>query len=208
MSDASAGGRWYRNPDPANRKRPAVQIKLHARHLELDAPLRARIERKLQRLDRLADPPAQATVELTARASRAAESAHVAAVTLVSRGTTLRSSAAGATPIAAVDAVLDKLERQVVRAKQRLREGRRAPAPAVAGQAAAATAPSEGTAEPEVVEITRLDMVPMFPEDAILRMEELDQAFFVFLNAQTKRVSVAYRRSDGGHGLIDPIVTR
>lgn len=185
-----------------------MQTILHARHFELDARLRARIERKLQRLDRLADPPAQATVELTARASRATDSAHVAAVTLVSGGTTLHSSAAGATPIAAVDAVLDKLERQVVRAKERLRESRRAPLPAGATRADTAQAPDDDPAEAGVVEITRLDMVPMFPEDAISRMEELDQAFFVFLNAQTRRVSVAYRRSNGGHGLIDPIVSR
>jgi putative sigma-54 modulation protein len=186
-----------------------VQTILHARHLELDARLRARIERKLQRLDRLADPSALATVELTARASRASDTALVAAVTLVSGGTTLHSSAAGATPIAAVDAVLDKLERQVVRAKQRLRESRRAPvAKAAAARAATTSMSSDGPAETDVVEITRLDMVPMFPEDAISRMEELDQAFFVFLNAQTRRVSVAYRRSNGGHGLIDPIVSR
>ena len=59
-----------------------------------------------------------------------------------------------------------------------------------------------------MVEITRLDMVPMFPEDAITRMEELGHAFFVFLNAQTDRVSVVYRRADGGHGLIDPVIAR
>jgi putative sigma-54 modulation protein len=57
-----------------------------------------------------------------------------------------------------------------------------------------------------VVEIRRVDMVPMFPEDAITRMEELGQAFFVFLNAQTQRVNVVYRRAGGGHGLIDPVV--
>jgi putative sigma-54 modulation protein len=57
-----------------------------------------------------------------------------------------------------------------------------------------------------VVEITRVDMVPMFPEDAMARMDELGHAFFVFLNAETKRVSVVYRRTDGGHGLIDPVV--
>jgi putative sigma-54 modulation protein len=49
-------------------------------------------------------------------------------------------------------------------------------------------------------------MVPMFPEDAMARMDELGHAFFVFLNAETKRVSVVYRRTDGGHGLIDPVV--
>jgi putative sigma-54 modulation protein len=109
--------------------------------------------------------------------------------------------------MAAVDAVIDKLERQVVRAKERLRKARRVPAalrrePVSGGETAA---PREG---PGVVEIRRVDMVPMFPEDAIARMEELGQAFFVFLNAQTRRVSVVYRRADGGHGLIDPIVAR
>ena len=184
-----------------------MQTTLHARHLEIDPPLRARIERKLQRLDRLADPPAHATVELTARASHAASSAHHAAVTVVSRGTTLRSTAAAATPMAAIDAVVDKLERQIVRAKQRVREGRRSAVPA-SGSTGVAVESSTPAEEPGVVEITRLDMVPMFPEDAIGRMDELGHAFFVFLNAQTSRVSVVYRRADGGHGLIDPVVKR
>jgi hypothetical protein len=39
-------------------------------------------------------------------------------------------------------------------------------------------------------------------------MEDLDQAFFVFLHARTNRVSVVYRRGDGGYGLIDPRVRR
>lgn len=181
-----------------------MKTTLHARHLELDARLKARIERKLQRLDRIADTPAHATVELTAHASRTTDAAHAAAITLVSRGATMRSSAAAATPMAAVDAVLDKLERQVVRARERVRESRRAPG--VRGAGAAAT--TGGTDERGVVEITRLDMVPMFQEDAISRMEELGHAFFVFLNAETRRVSVVYRRADGGHGLIDPVVAR
>lgn len=184
-----------------------MKTTLHARHLELDERLKARIERKLQRLDRLAVPPAHVTVELTAKASRAADSAHVAAVTLVSHGTTMRSSSAAATPMAAVDAVLDKLERQVVRARERVRESRRTPAEVARG---GSPAPPEAVIadEPGVVEITRLDMVPMFPEDAITRMEELGHSFFVFLNAQTDRVSVVYRRADGGHGLIDPVIAR
>ena len=196
-----------------------MKTSLHARHLDLDPRLKSRIERKLQRLDRVADPASHATVELTAGASRVSDAAHVAEVTLVAGGATIRSVANGATPLAAVDAVVDKLERQVVRAKERVREGRRtAPAPrgSVPGAPAAAAAgrrpTKEGRAETEtdeaeVLEITRLDMVPMFPEDAIDRLEELNQAFFVFVNAQTHRVNVVYRRAGGGHGLIDPVVT-
>jgi putative sigma-54 modulation protein len=183
-----------------------VQTTLHARHLELDDRLRSRIEHKLQRLDRVADPPAHATVELTAKASRAAGAAHVAVITLVTRAATIRSTSAAATPMAAVDEVLDKLERQLVQAKERVRGSRRLPPEATAPEDGAA--PAAASDNPDVVEITRLDMVPMFPEDAISRMEELDQAFFVFLHAKTNRVSVVYRRGDGGYGLIDPRVRR
>jgi putative sigma-54 modulation protein len=184
-----------------------VKTTLHARHLELDQRLKARIERKLQRLDRVADAPAHATVELTAKASRAADAAHVAEITLVTNGATMRSTSAAATPMAAVDAVIDKLERQVVRAKERIRDARRVPPPMPTGAAAGLGGPGSREAG-AVVEITRVDMVPMFPEDAIARMDELGHAFFVFLNAQTQRVSVVYRRAGGGHGLIDPIVAR
>ena len=183
-----------------------MQTTLHARHLELDDRLRGRIERKLQRLDRVADPPAHATVELTAKASRAAGAAHVAVITLVTRAATIRSTSAAATPMAAIDEVLDKLERQLVQAKQRVRGSRRLATEGTSLDDGAA--PAASSDEAEVVEITRLDMVPMFPEDAISRMEELDQAFFVFLHAKTNRVSVVYRRGDGGYGLIDPRVRR
>jgi putative sigma-54 modulation protein len=185
-----------------------VQTTLHARHLELDDRLRSRIERKLQRLDRIADPAAHATVELTAKASRAADAAHVAAITLVTRAATVRSTSSGATPMAAIDAVVDKLERQLVQAKERVRASRRTATDATPVPALDAGTPVEATEQRDVVEITRLDMVPMFPEDAISRMDELDQAFFVFLNAKTNRVSVVYRRANGGHGLIDPRVAR
>jgi putative sigma-54 modulation protein len=59
-----------------------------------------------------------------------------------------------------------------------------------------------------VVEIKRYDMTPMFEEDAILRMEELGHAFFVFLNAETDRIGVVYRRGDGAFGMIDPVIDR
>ncbi len=54
--------------------------------------------------------------------------------------------------------------------------------------------------------IKRFDMVPMFEEDAITRMEELGHAFFVFLNAENERICVVYGRRDGTYGLIEPVV--
>ena len=46
----------------------------------------------------------------------------------------------------------------------------------------------------------------MFEEDAIAEMETLGHAFFVFVNAESERLNVLYRRKDGDYGLIEPVV--
>ena len=182
-----------------------------ARHFVLTDRLRAQIERKLHRLDRIAHPEAMANVELIAHASHAAVGSHVAEVSVVNNGSILRSSSSGPTPLAALDTVLDKLERQVVRTKERPRSVRK--------QAATATreigppdALGGGVVAEEagraVVKLKRFDMEPMFEEDAIARMEELGHAFFVFLNAETDAVAVLYRRRDGDYGVIEPVIER
>jgi ribosome hibernation promoting factor len=189
-----------------------VKTNLTARNLELSDRLRAEIERKLGRLDRVAHPGTEASVELIGHASHAAEEANVAEVTLHSNGSVLRSTAFGATPMAAFDTVLDKLERQVVRAKQRPRSVRER-AVDEAGRLSrrepdmpAGDDAELGEMEASVVKIKRFDMVPMFPEDAIGRMEELGHAFFVFLNAEDEKIAILYRRRQGDYGLIQPVV--
>jgi putative sigma-54 modulation protein len=192
-----------------------MKTNLTARNLELTDRLRAQIERKLRRLDRIAHPLAEANVELIAKASRSNEQSHVAEVTLESNGSVLRSTSAGATPLAAFDIVVDKLERQMVRSKERPRSVRLRhhdePEDALARAGIGTTdgPPGEGAeAGPVVVKLKRFDMTPMFPEDAIAQMEELGHAFFVFHSAETDEVAVLYRRTDGDYGLIEPVLDR
>ena len=189
-----------------------VKTNVKARNLELSDRLRADIEKKLRRLDRISHPDAEATVELIANASRANDQSHVAEVTLHNDGDVVRSVSAGSNPIAALDALLDKLERQVVRSKERPRSGRGRTAEATQAITArealgsVAGADEEQEARPEIVKFKRFDMVPMFEEDAIDRMEELGHAFFVFLNADNETINVLYRRNDATYGLIEPVV--
>jgi putative sigma-54 modulation protein len=195
-----------------------VKTNLKARNMDLSDRLRHQVERKLRRLERITHPEAEVEVELIANASHANDTAQVAEVTLVNNGQVLRSSAAGATPMAAFDIVIDKLERQLVRSKERprsVRERRSEEAVSVLEREAtktvdteeeAAPAGDEGT--PSVVKIKRFDMLPMFEEDAIAQMEELGHAFFIFLSAETGEVAVIYRRNDGNYGLIEPVMNR
>jgi putative sigma-54 modulation protein len=43
----------------------------------------------------------------------------------------------------------------------------------------------------------------MTPEEAILQMDLMSHDFFFFMNADTERAAVVYRRDDGDVGLID-----
>ena len=191
-----------------------MKTNLTARNLELSDRLRSQIERKLQRLDRITHEMAEADVELIAKASHASDSAQVAEVTLRNNGDILRSTASGATPMAALDVVLDKLERQVVRTKEKpgsVRKRHSDEVESVLHREALGTIDPESNADPAdgrptVVKTKRFDMQPMFEEDAIAEMEELGHAFFVFLDAETEHVAVLYRRTDGNYGLIQPMV--
>jgi putative sigma-54 modulation protein len=186
-----------------------VKTKLTARNLELNDRLRRDIERKLARLDRKVHPLSEASVELIAHASHSLEEAHVAEVTLVSNGHILRSTSSGATPIAAFDVVLDKIERQIVRTKEKpgsLRKRHVDEVDTVLEREALGTVEVAEARQPAVVKLKRFDMAPMFEEDAIAEMEELGHSFFVFLNAETEAVAVLYRRNDGNYGLIEPVL--
>jgi len=191
-----------------------VKTNLTARNLELSDRLRTQIERKLQRLDRITHDMAEADVELISKASHAADSAQVAEVTLRNNGDVLRSSAAGATPMAALDVVVDKLERQIIRTKEKpgsVRKRHSDEIESVLHREALGTIEPDAYNEPDdgrprVVKTKRFDMLPMFEEDAIAQMEELGHSFFVFLNAESDEVAVLYRRTDGAYGLIEPVI--
>jgi putative sigma-54 modulation protein len=191
-------------------------MNLTARNLELNDRLRSQVERKLKRLDRITHELAEADVELIAKASHANDSSQVAEVTLRNNGDVLRSTASGATPIAALDVVLDKLERQVVRTKERpgsVRKRHADEVESVLHREALGTIEPESYNEPDaggpqVVKTKRFDMQPMFEEDAIAQMEELGHAFFVYLSAETDEVAVLYRRRDGNYGVIEPVIDR
>ncbi len=191
-----------------------MKTNLTARNLELSNRLRGEIERKLRRLERTAHEDAEVDIELMANASHSSDAANVAEVTLRSNGAVLRSHAAGATPMAALDVVIDKIERQIVRTKERPRSVRGRAAEEVSvvmRREAAGTVELEPGPEqvgPNVVKIKRFDMTPMFEEDAVAQMVELGHAFFVFHDAETDDVSVVYRRSDGNFGVIQPVIDR
>ncbi len=175
------------------------------KNYEVSEGLRGYAERKFQRMERMLDDNTDALIELSLEQHKSNSQSHIVEVSLVIDGRPLRGHATAANHRAGIDEVLDKLERQTAdyKAKPRVR-ARGAEEKEILRRIA------DGTADPgrerRIVKTKRFAIEPMFEEDAVIRMEELGHAFFVFVNAETESVAVIYRRRDGDLGLIEPVV--
>jgi putative sigma-54 modulation protein len=183
----------------------SVRTIVKGKNIEVPERTRAYTERKLQRLERILDDRSDALVELSVEQHRSASDSHIVEVTLIIDGRTLRTHAAAVSHRAGVDEVVDKLERRAVdhREKPRVR-ARPEQEKQILRKIADGTANDER--ESQIVKTKRFAIEPMFEEDAAAEMEELGHQFFVFVNAESERVNILYRRRDGDLGLIEPII--
>ena len=184
------------------------------KNLEVHETDRLYAERKLRRLERILDDQSDAIVELSLERHRSTDDSHIVDLTLVVDGQTIRGRAAAPTHRAGIDEVIDKVERRAVdfREKPRSRrledrENASASGPATSGRAeAGGRVAADEDGRTRITKVKRFAIEPMFEEDAVARMEELGHAFFVFVDAETERIAILYRRQAGDYGLIEPVV--
>ena len=178
---------------------------VRGKNLEVPERVRQYAERKFARLERLLDDRTDAIVELSNEAHRSATDAHIVDVQLVIDGKTLRSTASGSSFQAALDVVVDKVERQAIDFKEKPRVRAR-PVEEKTILRKLADGTSESGHERKIVKTKRFAIEPMFEEDAVTAMEDLGHDFYVFVNAENEQVAVIYKRRDGNYGLIEPVV--
>ena len=98
---------------------------------------------------------------------------------------------------ATVDMILDKLEAQIKKHVEKLKEKRRIASPV-------AEALPVATGGRTIIGEDKFVPKPMFLDEAAMQLEQLyDEYVLVYLDADTSRVNVLYRRKDGNFGLID-----
>ena len=111
---------------------------------------------------------------------------------------------------AAIDAVVNKLYRQIKRYRGKRIKGRRTGA-GIEEVAAGEPLPFidddlfEEAEELSIVREKRFPIRPMVPDEAIEQMVLLGHSFFVFFNVEEEAVNVVYQRLDGNYGLLMPV---
>ena len=177
-----------------------MRLQVKGKNVEVTDSIREYAEEKLSKLDRQLADPTRVELELAVERNPSISQNHVAEATIWTKGPILRAREASADHKASIDQLVDKLERQVkrYREKRRPRRGQRPDAAEVPEDAI----PIED--EPRIVKSKQFAVKPMSPEEAVLQLELVGHDFFVFQNADTGDVNVVYRRRDGAYGLIEP----
>ncbi len=169
------------------------------KNIEPSESLKKYIGEKLNRFDKYLYNPAEANVVLSVEKFR-----HLADVNIVGDGLTIKGREETEDMYSAIDMVLDKLEKQIKKNKQKIRDrrgGSRAKEKATL-TAAAAEGPEDAPGE---ITIQSIEYKPMDIEEAIMQMDLVSDNFLVFTNARTDKVNVLYRRKAGNYGLIQPL---
>jgi len=186
----------------------ALKVDVFAKNLEVTDRINEYITKKISKLDRFLGDIDETRVDLAyIKSARSASDRQVAQITIRGRGYILRTAERADDIFAAIDAALDKMQRQIERVKGKRQRGRGDGTPTA--EAAPDTGPLpalDDTSDlPLIVRRKEFALVPMDEQEALEQMSLLGhENFFIFYNADTNAINVLYRRRDGSYGLIEP----
>ena len=177
-----------------------MNLILSGRGVDLDDSLRQYAAEKLARVERFFDRIIKMEVELRHERNPRVKDPNRVEIVVKTPKQTLRVHGEGLDHYAAIDVAADRLEMQVKRLKERLKDhhnhhGNNHRAPVVEAD----DAEDEG---PVIVRVSPPFDKPLTAEEARLELDERGMQFLVFIDAQTMQPSVLYRRPDGDYGLV------
>jgi ribosomal subunit interface protein len=204
--------------------RSAVEIVVKSRHMDVSDRFRSHAQEKLARLEKHDHRIIRVEVEVEKeRNPRLQDRAVRVELTAFSKGPVVRAEAAAGDKMTALDLALDKMAAQMRRAADRRRVHRGNHRPASVGEALAGIEPAPNGAAPQeapeeserrvgpiavmgdgplVVREKSHPAEPMTLDQALYEMELVGHDFFLFVDKESERPSVVYRRRGYDYGVI------
>lgn len=196
-----------------------MDVSISARHVNITPRLEEVINEKIGTLDRFLDGLDHAEVHFDEARNPRIEDKEFCEVTVQGHGHHLRTKVHARDPYSAIDQATLKLERQIRKLRTKLQKRHHGDGVSLRDLDASALldelAPGSTAAVDgldiedddehvaQIVKSKRFYLAPMVPDDAVLKMELLGHGFFFFINKETNRSAVIYKRDDGDIGLID-----
>ncbi|WNB92744.1 ribosome hibernation-promoting factor, HPF/YfiA family [Bacillus sp. NEB1478] len=180
-----------------------MQFNIRGENIEVTEAIRAYVEKKVTKLTKYFNETPNSDVHVNLKVYNNEQSIEV---TIPMKGLLLRAEERHTDLYAAIDLVVEKLERQIRKHKTKVNRKTRNSEGAkhmfATGTEGVSTALLDEEEEFEIVREKRFDFKPMDTEEAILQMDLLGHNFFVYNNAESGEMNVVYKRRDGKYGLI------
>ena len=194
-----------------------MEIHITGKNIDTGDALKEHIHEKITSLEKYFQNVVDVHVVLTHENNR-----HIAEVNTLLSGIVLRAHGEGADFYSAVDAMTDKLIRQLKKYKDRLQKHRQrrqaaeqekleqfAPIQAVEQQVDESSmdeAPNDMYAEyiPKIVHKEVRDLQSLSVDEAVMQMDLMHMNFYIFQSAKTGEINVVFRRDDGKVSWLEP----
>jgi putative sigma-54 modulation protein len=174
-----------------------MHVNVTFRHIGSSDALKRYAEEKTERLAKYLIEPIEVHWVLSVEKIR-----HIADATITANGVTIKGQEATADLYSAIDKVLGKLEKQVRKHKEKVKNHKFGE-----GESSRVRYGASETGPPKVLpRIVKMENVfakPMSIEEATMQMDVIERDFLVFTDSATGNINVLYRRSDGDLGLIE-----
>ena len=176
-----------------------MKFEYTGRHVDVTPALRSHVEEHFSRLNHLFDGDnAKAHVIIEADKGR-----HRSEIIVKWRKDVLTANTRNSDMYQSLSQTIDKIEKQALKLKNKIIDkSHRA-------KKASEIAPVEidvqpAPSAPRIINSNTYAVKPLTADEAILQLNDEENQFIVFRNADDERVSVLYKRKDGNYGLIAP----
>lgn len=181
-----------------------LNYKIRGENIEVTEAIRDYVEKKVSKLERYFNETPEATVHVNLKVNPNKKAK--VEITIPIPQLVLRAEEVHEDMYAAIDLIVDKLERQIRKHKTKVNRKFREQGRGIDIFNASVNGTSVGTDEDDeltIVRTKRFDLKPMDSEEAVLQMNMLGHSFYVFTDADSNQTNIVYRRKDGKYGLIE-----
>ncbi len=175
-----------------------MKFNIRGNKLEVTESIKNYVEEKIGKLNKYFENPDEVTANVVIRVHGIDQ---IVEVTIPAKKVILRAEDRNKDLYAAIDLVVEKLERQIRKNKTKMNK-KAMKNTFIDFNMSFEVEPSEED-DRKIVKRKEIEMKPMSEEEAILQMELLGHEFFVFKNVDDEDICILYRRKDGDYGIIE-----
>jgi len=178
-----------------------MQVAVTFRHMKTHEGVKAYVKEKVEKLQKYIESPREVHVVLAVEKFR-----HIAEITVVGNGGTFNSQGRDNDLYAAIDQMVDKMERQVRERREKVRQKRvnaSSPKTPLAQSGKAGEENEEGGLS-SLARRRRMVAKPMSPDEALSQLTLSKKDVLVFVNSESGQINVVCRSKNGEYEWVEP----